>query len=116
VTWDARHHTAEAMGFVMNWLAEFGSARPPRMMPSVDDRQNHSARAGEAEFYYRRLPALGHKQLEKVTPADEQALLNANRAERLAPRTIQYIPRDLARCAGCGPPLGARIPQRCDSR
>ncbi|MFI5042163.1 MAG: tyrosine-type recombinase/integrase [Acidimicrobiales bacterium] len=37
------------------------------------------------------IPVVGHLRLAKLGPADVQALLNAKRAEGLAPRTLQYI-------------------------
>jgi hypothetical protein len=36
-------------------------------------------------------PLIGHRPLAKVSAADVQAVLNANRSEGLAPRTVQYI-------------------------
>jgi integrase len=36
-------------------------------------------------------PLIGHRRLAKVSAADIQSVLNAKRAEGLAPRTVQYI-------------------------
>lgn len=37
------------------------------------------------------VPLVGHRPLAKVSAADVQGVLNAKRAEGLAPRTVQYI-------------------------
>ncbi|MFI5041720.1 MAG: tyrosine recombinase XerC [Acidimicrobiales bacterium] len=45
-------------------------------------------------------PFIGHRTLAKLSPADVQALINAKRAEGLAPRTVQYVHATLRAALG----------------
>jgi hypothetical protein len=59
--WEIRHRpTAEQKGFVVNWLAEREALRPPDDA-MVDDKENHTARAGQREFYFRRFDLPGQE-------------------------------------------------------